>query len=249
MKTTLFFILSFVFAFNFAAAQEKPGKTPPWAGLWFGKGETFQEIGEYDFKVVTRRSDCEFWFRIQPDGEVVGQAYVSYSAELRAMEWNVALPKGEIDAKVEGGSEKTTFKIDLEGEFTPDRVDAEDSETGTLKLKAVGEDDDLKIEGLEFEFKIVAALSMPIGLGPVSGAEAGTDFTVISIPAHGWSPFQNVTPKIEAHPVGAMTVDATSEGEKFRIHWHATQVVPARVENLQSRVEELERALAELKAN
>ena len=237
--TTALFVL--IFTLGIATAQNE---TPAHAGMWFGKGETWEETGEVGVRLIYRRSDSEFWFRVQPSGKVVGQAYVSYSGELIAMEWEVPVPgSGSINAGVSGGSEKTTFQVDLEGQVTPE---------GQLTLKPVGETGDMTVDGMEFNFEIRASVSAPVPLGS-SGVSVDTglspEFTVIDIPAKAWSPFQGLTADVKKHPAGAMTVDVTNEGDKFRIHWHATQVVPARIEQLQEKVEALEKALAALKGD
>lgn len=241
MKTATILLLGVIAHCVSAAADEKEDKEKllDYAGMWFGKGETWEEKGEAGVRVIDRRADTEFWFRVSPEGEVVGQAYITYSGELMAMEWEVPVASaGSINAAVSGTSEKKTHKVDLAGDV---------SKAGKLNLKVVGENDDLTIEGLDFEFVITATVSMPI---PIGGGSLDTgvapNYTVIEIPAKAWSPFQGVTAQIEDHEAGAKTVDVTQEGEKFRIHWHATQVVPARIEQLQDKIEKLEKALAKL---
>jgi hypothetical protein len=209
-------------------------EAPPYSGTYFGRGNIWEKALDDPFRKLTRRSEAEFWFSIDRAGKVSGEGYVSYHAELKALKWKV----GPIDAEVEGSSEKLTFKFQITGEV------AGGLDSPTLTLKAVGQDENMTIAAFAFDFSIVARVNLP----SVAGAPATSpEIRPITISAKGWSPFQGLKPPLVKHGAGLYTVDGSSSGEKFGIHWHAFQMSAGQSRELLEIVLKLQKDVDDLK--
>jgi hypothetical protein len=224
---------------------------PPWGGMWSGKGIIRQKLMDDPIRKLTRSSEVDFWFVVDPNGRVHGQGFIAYSAELKAMKWKVPVPNmGTIDAEVAGSSGKIIHRFGVAGTLTdtPRRAPGPAMTPGgtrqadhgrnhencemelTLYATGTGENGqpaqevDSLIPGLTFDFKIEASVNVPAGAGGVSvapGAQPGMQ--VIAITAKGWSPFQGLKPKVERGPGEPLRVMAEDKGEKHYILWYAVQ--------------------------
>jgi len=186
---------------------------------------------------LTRRSETQFWFIVDGEGGISGEGFITYEAELQAMKWQIPLPTGgTIDAQVSGASEKTTRKYEIWG-FV-----AEDNK---LSIKVANETEDMIIPGAEFEFSIVASVTIPVGVGGL-GTEVEPEFQIIKMPAKAWSPFQGREPVIEAHIGGPHLVELSESTEQYGLEWHAIQMISPRFTELEDRVDSLEEQLEDL---
>lgn len=226
-----------------AAAQTPASRPPPpWVGMWSGRSISSQKLLDDPVRKLSRSSEGDFWFVIDANGQVKGEGFVTYSADLKAMKWKVPIPTGgNIDAEVAGSSGKIIKRIGIGGQLNDSpgrRHDRDHADCSfTLALQAVGQGEDGQpapetnstIPGVTFDFKIEASVNVPAGAG--SGAVAGAaampgaapSLQVISVPAKGWSPFQSFTPKVERGPGEPMRVMVEDKGEKHYILWYAVQ--------------------------
>ena len=200
-----------------AAAPEAAKPPPPFAGYWVGKGAIWELALNDAARKLTRRSETDFWFTIDKTGQVRGQGYISYEAELQALKWKIPVAgAGDLNAEVSGIAEKHSIQYEIQGTAAPD---AEDKDKVQLALRVEGEQDSV-IPGQEFQFVISASVSF--------AAVAKADKTIkdIKIAAKAWSPFQGLTPVITQHLGGPYTAGATKAGQDYSIEWHAVQSRP-----------------------
>jgi hypothetical protein len=205
-----------------------------YSGYWIGSGVVWEKVLDDPFRKLTRRSETQFWFVVDKEGRITGEGFITYEAQLQAMNWQIPLPNGgSIDAEVSGGSEKTIRKYEIWGII---------AEENKLSIKVANETADMTIPGAEFEFSIVATVTLPVGAGGL-GTEAKPEFQVIKIPAKAWSPFQGREPVIEAHIGGPHLAEVSESAEQYNLEWHAIQMVSLRFTELESRVDSLEEQL------
>lgn len=228
--------LAVVFAASAALAQVPAPRQSPWTGMWSGRGITTEKLMDDAVRKLTRTSETDFWFVIDADRNVKGEAFVTYSADLKAMKWKVPVPNmGTIDAEVAGSSGKIIKRIGIRGTLNDSpgpshSIDHRDCNF-TLALQAMGQEGgkaapEVKsiVPGVAFDFKIEANVNVPAGAGGISvnpGAQPGVQ--VLSVPGKGWSPFQSLTPRVERGPGEPMRVAAEDKGEKHYILWYAVQ--------------------------
>lgn len=211
-------------AVSLAAVAPTPAPTPPWQGMWNGKSIIWEKVMDDAVRKLKRRSEADFWFVVDAKGQAHGEGFISYKAELKAIKWKIPMPTGgEIEAEVEGSSEKEIRKFSLRGTVTEGKSGALD-----LSLEAMGDnngkpapEEDGTIPGITFNFGIEASVVVPAGKGggALPGAQPG--IFSIPIPAKGWSPFQGLHPKIEGGPPEPLRATAEKKGEKFYILWYA----------------------------
>jgi len=221
------------------------GRTVVWAesldyqkysGYWIGSGVIWEKVIDDPLRKLTRRSETQFWFIVEEEGKISGEGFITYEAELQAMKWQIPLPTGgTIDAQVSGASEKTTRKYQIWGMI----------EDGKLSINVANETEDMTIPGAEFEFSIVASVTIPIGVGGLE-TEIEPEFQIIKIPAKAWSPFQGREPVIEVHIGGPHLVEFSESTEQYGLEWHAIQMISPRFTELEGRVESLEKQLEDL---
>jgi hypothetical protein len=208
-----------------------------YSGYWTGSGVVWEKVADDAFRKLTRRSETQFWFVVDKEGKITGEGFISYEAQLQAMSWQVPLPSGgSIDAEVSGSSEKTTRKYEIWGNIT---------EGNKLSIKVANETENMTIPGAEFEFSIVATVTIPVGAGGL-GTEAKPEFQVIKIPAKAWSPFQGREPFIEAHVGGPHLAEVSESAERYSLEWHAIQMISPRFSELETRIDSLEEQLENL---
>ena len=99
--------------------------------------------------------------------------------------------------------------------------------------------------GAEFEFSIVASVTIPIGVGGF-GTEVEPEFQIIKIPANAWSPFQGREPVIEEHIGGPHLAEVSESTEQYGLEWHAIQMISPRFTELEDRVDSLEKQIEDL---
>ena len=207
-----------------------------YSGYWIGSGVIWEKVIDDPLRKLTRRSETQFWFVVDEEGKISGEGFITYEAELQAMKWQIPLPTGgTIDAQVSGASEKTTRKYQIWGIV----------EDNKLSIKVANETGDMTIPGAEFEFSIVASVTIPIGVGGL-GTEVEPEFQIIKIPANAWSPFQGREPVIEEHIGGPHLVEFSESAEKYGLEWHAIQMISPRFTELEDRVDSLEKQLEDL---
>jgi len=208
-----------------------------YSGYWIGSGVIWEKVINDPLRKLTRRSETEFWFVADEEGKISGEGFITYEAELQAMKWQIPLPTGgTIDAQVSGASEKTTRKYQIWGIIAGDNK---------LSIKVANETGDMTIPGAEFEFGIVASVTIPIGVGGL-GTEVEPEFQIIKIPAKAWSPFQGIEPIIEAHIGGPHLAQVSESAEKYSLEWHAIQMISPRFTELEARVDSLKEQLESL---
>jgi hypothetical protein len=227
-------LLIYTVCLGFQYAEIEESDTGDYSGYWIGSGATWQKLADDPIRKVTRRSETQFWFVVDGDGNVTGEGYISYQAEMQAMKWKVPIPKaGSIEAEVAGGSEKVTRRYGIEGSISTE---------GQLVLRVVGESAQMTIPGAEFEFAIHATWSAPVGIAGLEST-AGLKVIEIKVPAKAWSPFQGKKPSITQHQGGPHVVDVSESNARFGLSWHAIQMVSPRFLELERRVRALERHL------
>ncbi|MBI4466693.1 MAG: hypothetical protein HY656_04625 [Acidobacteria bacterium] len=176
-----------------AAAQTPASRPPPpWVGMWSGRSISSQKLLDDPVRKLSRSSDGDFWFVIDANGQVKGEGFVTYSADLKAMKWKVPIPGagGTIDAEVGGSSGKIIKRIGIAGTLkdTPARPPDRRGPGGTrasthgenhevceleLSLQAMGTNEEGQpaaevegtIPGITFDFKIEAQVNVPAGVG------------------------------------------------------------------------------------
>lgn len=205
-----------------------------YSGYWVGSGVIWEKVIDDPLRKLTRRSETQFWFVVDGEGEISGEGFITYEAELQAMKWQIPLPTGgTIDAQVSGASEKTTRKYQIWGTIAGGNK---------LSIKVANETGDMTIPGAEFEFSIVASVTIPLSVGGL-GTEVEPEFQIIKIPANAWSPFQGREPIIEVHTGGPHLAEVSESAEKYGLEWHAIQMISPRFTELETRVEALEEQL------
>ena len=226
-------IVSLICIMGGIVARAESPDCQKYSGYWIGSGVIWEKVIDDPLRKLTRRSETQFWFVMDEEGRISGEGFITYEAELQAMKWQIPLPTGgTIDAQVSGASEKTTRKYEIWGIVEDDK----------LSIKVANETDDMTIPGAEFEFSIVASVTIPIGVGGIE-TEVEPEFQIIKIPAKAWSPFQGIEPVIEAHIGGPHLAEVSESAEKYSLEWHAIQMISPRFTELEARVEALEEQL------
>lgn len=170
---------------------------------------------------------------VDAGGQVHGEGFITYQAELKAIKWKVPMPTGgTIDAEVAGSSGKRIFKFGIGGHVVDTQQGHHPPFHETcpfqLSLQAMGEaegkpapEQSGNIPGITFNFTIDASVTVPAGMagGVAPGAQPG--IFSIPIPAKGWSPFQGLEPTAVVNPGEPARVMAESKGEKYYILWYA----------------------------
>jgi hypothetical protein len=186
-------------------------KKPGWAGLWLGRGSTFEKVLD-DMRKLTRSSECNFWFVILPDGTVHGEGTIAYQASLQPLKFKVPTPHGAIEAEVGGDAPKRYFRFGVTGRVT----DTEEGVALALLATGTNEEGDSEVEqdalipGISYVFTLNASVVIP-GLGGAGGLGhdvadqyageaaqkavemlpgASAGLGGISIVGKGWSPLQ-----------------------------------------------------------
>jgi len=208
-----------------------------YSGYWIGSGVIWEKVIDDPLRKLTRRSETQFWLVVDEEGKISGEGFITYEAELQAMKWQIPLPTGgTIDAQVSGASEKTTRKYQIWGIIAGGNK---------LSIKVANETGDMTIPGAEFEFSIVASVTMPISAGGF-GTEVEPEFQIIKIPANAWSPFQGREPVIEEHIGGPHLAEVSESTEQYGLEWHAIQMISPRFTELEDRVDSLEKQIEDL---
>lgn len=217
------------------AAAQAPPRPAAWQGLWTGKSVIWEKPLNDAVRKLTRTSDADFWFVVDASGQVHGEGFVTYQAELKAIKWKVPLPNGgTIDAEVAGSSGKQIFKFGIGGQVVDKQGGRHPQNHETcpfeISLQALGDQEgqpvpeqDGNIPGISFTFSIDASVTVPAGMGGGVAPGAQPGIFSIPMPAKGWSPFQGLHPDATVRPGEPARVMAQSRGEKHFILWYAVK--------------------------
>ena len=219
------------------AQDKKPAPVPPYAGAWVGRGVIWELTLDETRRKLSRWSDTDFWFTIDPAGKVSGQGHITFQAELNALRWPFPAPgKGRLEAAVHAVSEPVFRQYALTGAVSPAKADPK---AIALTLAVTGEHDSL-LPGPAFAFRFRTPAVF-------AGAKSAADIQTVKISAQGWSPFQGLTAAVLPHAAGPYVAAAHEAGPTHRIDWYAHQIGDHQPAQLAAEVKKLTAAVEELR--